>query len=239
MMPPMRKSLICTLLGLVALQSAAWATCGLPQPRHVCQEYFANPAVVVARLTRVRHVGAMHPGASDGSYYYMETVERLKGRILNRFQIYEENASGRATFEWKRGESYLLFLTYSEQDHGWELDGCGNSAPLSNAKKVRDEIGRIKAGQQREAIEGFIASEETLPERLTVKIEGAGNTRTVPVENREFRLRVEPGTYVITPVAAGWIFKKDDFSYDDPANLKIEPGRCAQVQFVGSPEAVK
>lgn len=230
-MRAMRTVLIRVLLLLLLIESTAMAVCKLPQPRHVCQEYFAESVVVVAKLARVRHVQAIHPGGPDGTYYYMEAVERLRGRILNRFQVYEENSSERATFEWKRGESYLLFISYSKDDKGWELDGCGNSAPMWKAKKVLNEIAHIRAGKAPETIEGSVASEESLPERVMVKVEGEGNSRTVAVENREFKLRVEPGTYVVTPVAAGWTFTKDEFSYDDPEKITIQPGRCAQIQF--------
>ena len=231
----MQRISIGVLLLLLATQSAP-AACKLPQPRHVCQEYFSEAAVVVAKLMRVRHVEAIRPGRPDGSYYYMEAVERLRGHILNRFQIYEENSSGHATFEWKRGEAYLLFISYSNDDHGWELDGCGNSGPMSSAKKVLDEIARMKTGKIRETIEGFIASEDPLPDTVTVKLEGEGRSRTVPLENREFKVRVEPGTYTVTPAHAGWTFKKDDFSYDDPEKVRIQPGQCAQIQFQARPQ---
>ena len=232
MIQAMRRALIRGVLCLLLLDTWAFGACGLPQPRLVCQEYFAETAVVVAKLMRVRKAEPLRPGRKEGSYYYMEVVERIRGKILNRFQIYEENVSGRATFEWKRGENYLLFISYSKDDRGWELDGCGNSSPLPKAQKILREIGAIKAGKGREAIQGFIASEETLPEDVIVKITG-GTARTISVGNREFKVRVQPGTYVVTPMHPGWQFEKDAFSYDDPQTVKIEPGRCAQVQFQG------
>lgn len=234
-MRAMRTIPIRVLLLLLLIESTAPAVCKLPSPRHVCQEYFAESVVVVAKLSRLRHVEAIHPGSPDGTLYYMEAVERLRGRILNRFQIYEENSTGRATFEWKRGERYLLFISYSNDDHAWELDGCGNSATMSSAKNVLDEIASIQAGKGSESIEGTIASEEALPEHVMVKVEGEGKSRTVQVENREFKLRVEPGTYTVTPAAPGWTFNKDDFSYDDPGKVMIQPGRCAQIQFQAIP----
>ena len=236
-MPPMGIGLSRVLLCAAALQATTFALCGLPQPRLICQEYFAESVVVVAKLVRVRKVEPLRPGQMDGTYYYMEAVERLKGRILNRFQIYEENVSGRATFDWKRGENYLLFLSYSPQDRGWELDGCGNSSPMRKAQKTLREIGAIKTGKGRETIQGFVASEQTLPDDVVVKIAG-GSSRTISVWNREFKVRVQPGTYVVTPVHPGWEFEKDPFSYDDPQKITIEPGRCAQIQFQGKQSPV-
>lgn len=221
---------------MLVLQPAAEAVCRLPQPRRVCQEYFAEPVIVVAKLVRSRHVDAIHPGGVDGTYYSMQSSGHVKGNILRRFQVYEENSSGRATFEWKRGETYLLFLRYSQEDHGWEFDGCGNSALMSNAKTTIDQISWIKNSPSAQVIEGEIASEESLPSSVVVKVVGEGKTRTVAVENRRFRLRVEPGAYVVTPVQPGWNFQADEFSYDDPQKLKLAAGQCAQIRFQASPE---
>ena len=69
-----------------------------------------------------------------------------------------------------------------------------------------------------------------------MRITGEGKPRTVPVENRRFRLRVEPGAYTVTPVQAGWQFQADEFSYDNPHKIKLAAGQCAQVQFQASPE---
>ena len=236
MMPGMRTGAIGALLCLLALQSGAEAACRLPQPRRVCQEYFSEPVVVVAKLVRSRRVEPIHPGGVDGTYYSMEATGYVKGNILKRFQVYEENSSGRATFEWKRGEKYLLFIRYSREDRGWELDGCGNSGPMTLAKKTIDEIAIVKNGPAAQTIEGEIASVESLPSSVVVKITGEEKTRTVPVENRRFRLRVEPGAYAVMPLQAGWQFQADEFSYDAPQGIKLAAGQCAQVQFQGSPE---
>ena len=220
-----------SILAYMLLPYAAFG-CGLPQPRLVCQEYFAESVVVVAKLARMRHVDA-GPGQTEGNFYYFEVVRRLKGKILNRFQVFEEPTSGRAQFEWKRGDEYLLFVSYSKEDRGWELDGCGNSSPMSKADKVLKEIARIRSGKTREFIVGDFSSTETLPP-LTVKIEGEGKTYTVLTDNKNaFSIRVPPGSYVVTVSHPGWQFEKDRVSYDDPAKITIEAGRCAQVQFQG------
>lgn len=228
MMRPMRKAILASIMTTFLLPHGF--ACGLPQRRLVCQEYFAESAVVVAKLARVRHVDP-GPGQMEANYYYFEVVRRLKGKILKRFQVYEENGSGRAQFEWKRGESYLLFISYSTAGRGWELDGCGNSSPLTRADKVFKEIERIQSGQSREFIMGDFASTETLP-AVTVKVEGEGKTYTVLTDNKnEFSMRVPPGSYVVTVSHPGWQIEKDRVSYDDPAKITIKPGRCAQVQF--------
>jgi hypothetical protein len=108
---------------------------------------------------------------------------------------------------------------------------------MTKANKVIKEIERIRSGKTREFIVGDFASTETLP-IVAVKVEGEGKTYTVLTDNKnEFSIRVPPGTYVVTASNPGWQFAKDRVSYDDPAKITIEPGRCAQVQFQASPVA--
>ena len=58
----------------------------------------------------------------DYHLYTMQTERVLRGKINPRFRIYEENSSGRAAFQWKEGETYLLFLSYIKRE-GWERTG--------------------------------------------------------------------------------------------------------------------
>jgi hypothetical protein len=53
---------------------------------------------------------------------------------VGSIQIHEGNDSGRATFDWVPGGKYLLFLFYVPREKSWELDGCGNSGPISGAE---------------------------------------------------------------------------------------------------------
>jgi len=55
------------------------------------------------------------------------------------FRVYEGNDSGRASFDWKIGKGYLLFLFKSHENamaNAWALDGCGNSGPTSKSASV-------------------------------------------------------------------------------------------------------
>jgi hypothetical protein len=45
-------------------------------------------------------------------------------------------------------------------------------------------------------------------------------------------MRVAPGKYQVRAVSAGEEFVAADASYENPENLLLENGGCAQVQFV-------
>ena len=121
------------------VSTCAYAVCGAPQPRLVCAEYFKSQVVVTAKLVRTRYVPD-----TDGHLYEMKTAKVFRGDPGQTFWIYEENSSGRATFDWKPEESCLLFLyDFSKKDGGWLLDGCGNSGPLQGAGAAIKQINQI------------------------------------------------------------------------------------------------
>jgi hypothetical protein len=200
----------------------------IPQPRLVCAEFFKEHAVVIARVVGVRYVDPKGD-AMDYHTYTMRTDRVLRGNIGTGFRIYEENSSGRAGFDWKIGESYLLFLSYSKEDHGWELDGCGNSGPLRQSEKVLTEIDKIKAATDG----GAIAGEVWFHPGVMVIAKGTGRTfRTRADQEGQFRLQVPAGVYSVRAVQRGRRFVADDFSYELPRRVRIQNGSCVQIVFV-------
>jgi hypothetical protein len=200
----------------------------IPQPRLVCAEFFKEHVVVIARMVGARYVDPKGD-AMDYHTYTMRTDRVLRGNIGTGFRIYEENSSGRAGFDWKIGESYLLFLSYSKEDHGWELDGCGNSGPLRQSGKVLSEIDKIKAATDG----GAIAGEVWFHPGVMVIAQGTGGTFRTRADNEgQFRLQVPAGVYSVRAVQRGRRFVADDFSYELPRRVRIQNGSCVQIVFV-------
>ena len=223
----MPKACSCALV-LCLLVSPAGAVCMIPRPRLVCAEFFKQRVVVIARMVGVRYVGPKGD-AMDYHTYTMRTDRVLRGHIGTGFRIYEENSSGRAGFDWKIGESYLLFLSYFKEDHGWQLDGCGNSGPLRQSGKVLSEIEKIEAATDGGAITG----EVWFHPGVMVIAQGTGGTfRTRADSEGQFRLQVPAGVYSVRAVQRGWRFVAQDLSYELPRRLRIENGGCGQIAFV-------
>jgi hypothetical protein len=224
----MLKACSCALV-LCLLVSPAGAVCMIPRPRLACAEFFKEQVVVIARMAGARHVVLKKDDAIDYHIYTMQTDRVLRGNIGSTFRIYEENSSGRAGFDWKIGESYLLFLSYFKEDHGWQLDGCGNSGPLRQSENVLSEIEKIEAATDGGAITG----EVRFHPGVMVIAQGTGGTfRTRADKEGQFRLQVPAGVYSVRAMHRGQHFVAEDLSYELPRRLRIENGGCAQIAFV-------
>ncbi len=221
---------ISAVVALAILVSApAAAVCRVPQPRLVCAEYFHEQLVVVAKLVRSTYVTTGHD--LDGHEYELRTARVLRGKIGPTFNIWEENSSGRAGFAWKTGRSYVLFLSYSKRDQAWSLDGCGNSGPTGQAGRVLEEVQQLRAGKSGGVIEGHVYRYEAIA-GVKILVRGDGRRfETVTNRKGEFKIRVPAGQYIASASLDKMSFVGDDFSYEDPQNIAIENGGCAQLEF--------
>lgn len=210
------------------------AVCSQPQPRLVCAEYFQSAVVVEARLVHSNYVSAPNE-TTDGHIYKMQTATILRGNVGPSFQVWEENSSGRAAFDWVVGHSYLLFL-YSKQDRGWVLDGCGNSGPLTHAAaalKQIQEIASRRGGMIQVAVGGSWISSSPPMGEITVRAQSPQGTYTATTNDEGIaEIKVPAGRYSVTVPSQK--VQPFDLTYDDPAKILIENGSCTQVQFVES-----
>jgi hypothetical protein len=226
--------LCAAVIPLLAPAAPAMPVCNDPRPRLVCAEYFASQLVVEATLIQTRVLPDKH---YPEAYVYTLHVNRvLRGKIVATVSVYEGNDSGRAAFDWVRRKKYLLFLFYATDENAWTLDGCGNSGPLSHASKALAEIATIKTVHGGGVIHGVVG--ESLSTPLSgVRVEAVGKTghyEATTNEKGEFQIDVPAGQYVVHALKSGLSFDKDDFSYEDPEHIQIEPGGCVQIQFDAS-----
>jgi hypothetical protein len=217
----------------------ACGVCSVPQPRIVCAEYFASKAVVEATLIKVKAVG--DPSAPEAFIYTLRSDHVIRGHPTPIFRVYEGNDSGRATFTWKVGEKYVLFLFPANEDKSaWSLDGCGSSGLLANAKVTLRQIRAIQGSKGAGIIHGLVASQtfEVSVSRLRIEVRGVHANYTATTDaTGHFELKVPPGKYTIHPANNAASFQTADFSYENPDNLQVQPGGCVQVQFVATGRA--
>lgn len=118
----------------------------------------------------------------------------------------------------------------------WELDGCGNSGPLTDAKTVLAQINAIRGHHDTGVIHGMVSAEALSAPFPRVRVEARGSGKRYAATTNakgEFRMDVPAGRYTLRATASGFSFHTADFSYENPQNVRIEAGGCAQVQFVG------
>lgn len=223
-------------LTLFILVPHLYATCFLPQPRLARAEYFHSDAVVEARLTKIRLINPT-PNSFDARVYTLQLLRAFRGRITPAFEVYEENGRGRASFDWIRGRSYLLFLFPAHSFGFWALDGCGNSNMLERSKTALTVIQSISSSQNKGVIEGEInysnvGQSTTLPAQIQVTVTQSGKTfSTRIISTSKFRIQLPPGVYSLRLSAPGFSFEKDQLSYEDPRNLNILRGSCIQIEM--------
>jgi hypothetical protein len=231
------------LLAIVVLLFAtpARGLCDVPQPRLVCAEYFASKVVVEASLVKVKSIHDKDdPQGVAAHEYSLHANQVLRGHIGPIFVVHEGNDSGRATFGWKTGQEYLLFLFYSDSDKAWELDGCGNSGPVSGAQAALQQIVAIKANHDGGVIHGVISQQAPSAPVSDVRVEARGakgHYLATTNSKGEFEIKVPAGRYAVRATRAGFSFATADFSYENPDKVQIESGGCAQVQLDSVGEA--
>lgn len=214
------------------LAPSVFASCNI-LPRLIRSEYSQSRLVVIARLAREEHFKP--PNAEDYDVYSLETSRTLRGQVGKNFRVREENDSGRASFRWSIGKTYLLFLQPTD-DGMWWLYGCGNSAPIDKAGFALKVIGSLK-NSDGGVIRGIITVGGEYPPRTDlsgIRIQIRGRSRNYEAFTNSkgmFKAHVPAGQYVVVPIQSGRSFKKDFESFEDPASVTIENGGGAQVQF--------
>jgi len=228
--------LICLLL--LAASETALAVCDQPQPRLVRAEYSQSDAVVIAHLVRSRHIV---PKDDEDYYLYTFQVERaLRGSIPNQFVLWDENSSGRLTFDVLQGRKYLLFVTHwaegplrtADETGWWTADGCGNSGEVSKAARTLNEIQRIPSLHDA-LITGQVGLSAPVAHAKIVALRKSDGKRfqTQTRDDGVFNLNVPAGEYSVKAAAGGRSLVAYDLSYENAGSVKLEDGACAQIQF--------
>jgi hypothetical protein len=233
----MRKHLALGLL-VSCWSVPALAYCG--PPRLICAEYAHSDAVVEAKLVRIQHFSPKNDENKQDWYIYtLESTKIHKGTIDGKFRVREENDSGRAGFFWNKGESYLLFLREAK-DGTWWLYGCGNSNNLRKASQTIEVINSLSS-RDGGSIQGSISGMPLGPNKLKIRVESKDGGQVYEgraSENDFFRIHVPAGRYRVLVSLDGWTFQRDVLmSHEDPANIHIENGWCAQLVFEAKPKS--
>jgi hypothetical protein len=223
-------------LPLLGLPEAAVGVCSTPQPRLVRAEYSQSEAVVIAHLVKSQHINPKDD--QDYRLYTFQVEKVLRGSIPSQFVLWEENSSGRLTFDVLRGREYLLFVDRWAEKGWWTADGCGNSGEVSKVAKALREIQRITA--LRDAlITGAVEPVTPVAHAkvLALRKSDGQQFETQTRDDGTFALTVPLGEYSVKVTARGKNFVTHWLSYENAESVKLESGGCAQIQFVPSDSA--
>jgi hypothetical protein len=215
------------------LQQSVFGWCSV-LPRLICAEYSQSKVVVIAKLTRKQHFQPQD--TQDYFEYILETNRTLGGEVGARFRVWEENSSGRASFSWSVGKTYLLFLNTTDEGKWW-LYGCGNSAPIEEAEFALKVIESLK-DRRGGTIQGLVTDGGRYPPMstdlsgITIQIRGKDRDYEAVTNSKGvFKVHVPAGHYAVVPVQAGRRFKNDFLGFENPDSVTIVNGGGAQLQF--------
>ena len=226
------------ILLLFAASETALGVCALPQPRLVRAEYSQSDAVVIAHLVNSQHID---PKDDQDDYLYTFQVEKvLRGSIPNQFVFWDENSSGRLTFDIVQGRKYLLFVKHwaerprrtADEKGWWTADGCGNSGDVSKPAQTLKEIQRISSLHDA-LITGQVGLSSPVAHAKVVVFK-KDDGRLFETQTRDdgvFNLNVPAGEYSVKVAVGGKSLFADSLSYENAESVKLENGGCAQIQF--------
>ena len=106
-------------------------------------------------------------------------------------------------------------------------------AILDHLTAQRKSLNEIKAIQKRNH-GGTIHGEVRGMSGVSIEARGEnGIYRAVSDAGGRFKVAVPEGHYVVRVKKAGYSFETADLSYENPRDLRVEPGGCVQIEFVG------
>jgi hypothetical protein len=223
--------------GMALLAAPAGAACRVPRPRAVCAEYANSQAVATARLQSIRQVTHGAPDR-DGTLYTFVLRTQFRGTLEPTFQVWDKTSGGTRPLAAVAGEDYLLFLTApSGPDRAWVFDACGNSAPLSRSAATIAGIRTAQTPAPDGVVYGMVVDGPAGGGVPDVAIKATGNNLTfsaTTIVSGVFLLRLPVAKYALEATREGKSFAPDLLSYENPRELNVTPGYCAQVQFNGA-----
>jgi hypothetical protein len=189
--------------------------------------------VVTAKVLKIRHVTVSED--EDYLLYTMQTERVLHGGVRAIFRVIDSPYPSGNALSPKKGERYLLFLSYQKDYKAWALDGCGNSDLLERSAETLKGIDRLQAGGTGGTVQGnvWLAGDATvLASGATVLVRGKQGTFKATTDKQgNFEVHVPAGVYSATVFQEGKHFEPDVWSYEDPKRFRVSNGGCAQVQF--------
>ncbi|MGB7024628.1 MAG: hypothetical protein WBD73_12580 [Candidatus Acidiferrales bacterium] len=175
----------------------------------------------------------------DGWYYRLRVEQRFRGPRGARIEVYTGNDRGR--YPLKLGRQYLIFAYICEKR--LEIDDCGDSQPLSEAKEAIRQIEKISLPKDG-IVEAQVAleNERRIPGArglpgVQIFVHGEDKTYSVITDGRGwFHIRVPPGVYSAEANSIpAYQAVASDLSHDPPTRFTVRGGRCAELQFVADP----
>jgi hypothetical protein len=231
-----KSTLFATILDF-ALVFTAKAVCPRPIPAPNA-EFFKTSMVIAGEVISEKpDVNLYDSELTDGWFYRIRVERTFRGTRARFVVVHTENDNARLPL--KVGERYLLFVYHVEGRR--EINGCGNSALLSEADAVINAIEAISRAGPYGEIEGRVKNrydEAGISGVRVIASRGQKLYSAVTVQDGRFEMRVPPGTYRLTVQSPNLVIVSQDsvYNYDDPDHFIVHRGSSAHFEFFAAPQ---
>jgi Carboxypeptidase regulatory-like domain len=232
----LKSALFATILDF-ALTFTANAVCPRPIPAPNA-EFFKTSMVIAGKVISEKpDVNPYDNKLSEGWFYRIRVERTFRGAQTRFVAVYTENDNAR--FPLKVGERYVLFVYHIDRRR--EINGCGNSALLSEAGAVINAIEAISRAGPYGEIEGRVknrSEEAGIPGIRVIATQGQKSYSAITVQDGWFQMRVPPGTYRLSVQSPNLVIESQDsvYNYDNPDQFIVHRGSSAHFEFFAGPQ---
>jgi hypothetical protein len=205
------------------------ASCPVPVIR-ATGEFFKANIVFTGTVISIRPV-LVTDDDPGGWFYRVRADEIFRGPVRDEFTVYTEDSDVR--FPLEKHKKYLLFA-YGRRPR-LEIDSCGNSALLSDARGSLERLRKLRNRQQPSEIEGWVAAETGGIDVSGVVVTITGRSRTYTATTNKdgwFHFKAPPGRYKVDFTSKEYYLNGADYFWYDPNHFFLHQGECASLQFV-------
>ena len=227
------KTALLTAIIELILCSSAKAACPHPTPAPNSEFFKASVVVIGTVISEQVDLNPYDTSLIEGWLYRFHIERKFRGSPQEFISVYTENDNGR--FPLKVGQRYLLFV-FRREDR-MEINGCGNSALLTeaggavraieaikNAGPYGEIEGRVQLGRGGDGIRGIRIVARNAKRRFT----------TFSGTDGWFQMRVPPGKYKLSPSSRKFSVEFSDTTlwYDDPQSFEVNRGSASHFEYI-------
>jgi hypothetical protein len=225
-----RALAVAAALAAVAIAGPSAAIVANPKPR-VCNEFLRSTYVFAGTVLGEGQLA--ENGSTELTHFYRVRVgEVFKGRMGSEVTLFTTNNSARGVLEAGRRSVIFAELFAGKA----AFSGSSNTTSEPGVDAV---IAEIRAVAQRDRQSASVAGRADIDGSpghpaagLQLDVAGVSGHHTVRTDSAgRFVVAVAPGRYAVRVAEQGWISRRGTYSYDDPADLLLPRGGCADVQL--------
>jgi hypothetical protein len=140
-------------LAILIILSADRASACMCLPVSACDTYEKAPAVFIASVTEV---DPPRNSVKDLQYAHLSIEQTFKGKLESKVRFLQGNPGLGCSFIFEKGEKYLLYAFYDEENKTFHTNTCSRSRPLAYAAEDLDYLRGLPGSSETTRLSGSV-----------------------------------------------------------------------------------